>query len=171
MLLASIGVRQNLTSTAHRMPLPIPTTSPASRRPRGLPPTALAATPAVTRTTPRLPHPPMEAHIRVTNPRPLPLLPGHHLRILTRHTHSLEDVTTRRNRPTRHIRPPLLIRTDARRLPSPPRTLPQGILVTMTSPFWSIAKLPPVVPRQPLQATTSPRMVGVSTIHDCAPRN
>lgn len=143
MLLASIGVRQNRTTTAHRMPLPIPTTSLASRRLRGLLPTALAATPAVTRTTRRLPHPPMEAHIRVTNHRPLLLRPGHRPRTLTRHTRSQEDVTTRRNRPTRHIQPPLLIRTAARRLPSPPRTLPQGILVTMTSPFWSIAKLSP----------------------------
>lgn len=129
------------------MPLPIPTTSLASRQPRGLPPTALAATPAVTRTTPRPPHPPMEAHTRVTSPRPLPLPPGHRLRTLTRHTHSQEDVTTRRNRPTRRIQPPLLIHTAARRLPSPPRTLPQ-------------------VPRQPLQATTSPRMVGNTPCHN-----
>jgi hypothetical protein len=142
MLLASTGVRQNPTITAHRMLRPIPTISPVSRQPQGPPPTARAAIPAVTLTTPQHPHPPMEAHIRVISPRPLPLLPGHRQRTHTRHTPSPEDAITRRNRPTPHTQPRLLIRTDDRLHPSRLHTLPQGILVTMTSPFRSIAKPP-----------------------------
>ena len=172
MLLASTGVHQNpLTTAARRMPL-MPMTSRAAPRPRLGPPRTEdpAALTAVIPTTRRRPHPPMEAHIRATSPRAPLLHPGHRQQIPTRHTRSLEDGTTRPSQPTRHTQPPHLIHTDDRRPPSRLHTPPQGILVTMTNPSWSIAK-PPVVPQQPLQATTLPRMAGVSTFHRCAPRN
>jgi hypothetical protein len=146
MLLASIGVPQNPTTMAPRTPQPTPTTRRANRRPQGLPHTVRAAT-AATLTTPPLPHPPMEAHIRVTSHRPRPLRLGHHRRTLTRHTPSPEDGITRRNPPMLPTQPPLLIPMDARRPRSPLPTLPQ-------------------VPQQPLQATTLPRMVGSTPFHN-----
>ena len=145
MLPASIGVLQNRMNMQRHIRQRIRMTSRlVSRPPRpGRQRMRLQAMPVVTLIIPPPQRPHMEAHIPAIRLHPhLPLL-GHNQRIrILLLTSSPVDGIIPRSRPILLTQCRPQIRTGDKRHPQRLNTLLQGILVTMTNPFWSIAKPP-----------------------------